>query len=140
MPYRNKNTGEIISDEEFSKKQQPAPIQEKKSLGFGERLKMSFGGPETREELKRKEAEAGLRGRLDIGDIADVAGSLLPIAGGVIGGTFGLGGSAIGAGLGETARQAVGQPQDHRDHLRTSAARATRRRRSSSDGRTSRGV
>ena len=87
---------------EFSQK--PAGL-----LSFGERFKMSFGGEETIAELKAREQEAGLRGRLDVGDIADIAGGALPFAGGLVGGMAGLGGAAVGVGLGELSRQAIGQ-------------------------------
>src|SRR3990167_5729277 len=86
-----------------------APEPETKPFTFGERFRASFGSPAEIEELKRRETEAGLRGRFDIGDIADIAGSLLPIAGGVAGGFLGLGGAAAGVGLGSLAKQAVGR-------------------------------
>jgi len=85
-------------------------------LTFGERAKLSFGGPEQIAELKRREEEAGLRGKLDVGDIADVAGSAIPFATSMIGGALGsvvpglgtAGGIAVGTGLGETAKRALG--------------------------------
>lgn len=91
-----------------------APIEEE-PLTFGERFKMSFGSPETRGRLKEREAAEGKRGVFEIGDIADVMGTLPILAGGTIGGIAGtaLGapniGAGIGASLGELARNAVGQ-------------------------------
>ena len=77
-------------------------------LSFGERFKMSFGSPQVREQLKQRETQAGLRGKLDVGDIADVAGRMLSFGGGVAGGALGgLGGAAVGVGLGELSRQAI---------------------------------
>src|SRR3990167_10483208 len=59
---------------------------EQGQINFLERLKLSFGGKEALERRKQIETEAGLRGRLDIGDLADVVGSLLPSIGAVLGG------------------------------------------------------
>ena len=71
MPkYRDINTGEILTEEQFNGLQE---TPEEKALTFGERFKAGFGSPEVREQLKQREAEAGLRGKLDIGDIADIA-------------------------------------------------------------------
>lgn len=83
--------------------------EERRPLTFGERVRLSFGGPEAISELKERETEAGLRGKFDIGDIADISGASLPILGGIAGSYFGPLGSAGGVGLGELARQAVGQ-------------------------------
>ena len=116
MSYRNKTTGEIISDEEFQTRfgglgQAPAPevSQAPQGGGFLQRLKLSFGGPTARSEIKRIEEEQGTRGRLDVGDIADVAGAALPTAGAIAGTAFGgpaLG--AIGAGAGQGLRRIFG--------------------------------
>src|SRR3990167_8599227 len=83
-------------------------IKKEEPLSLGERFKMSFGSSEVREQLKQKEEAAGLRGKFDFGDIADIAGSSLPVIGAVAGAPFGgLAGSAVGTGLGEIARQAI---------------------------------
>ena len=92
-------------------------VESTKPFTFRERAKLSFGSPEKIEELKRREEEAGLRGKLDVGDIADIAGSSLPAVGGFIGGALGVGaggvgavpGMSIGTGLGEAAKRAMGQ-------------------------------
>ena len=97
---------------------------EGKLLSFGQRLKMSFGSAEEVQALKQAEESAGLRGKIDVGDIADVAGSLFPIAGAIIGGAggtvagFGVGavpGAAIGAAAGESVKQAIGRALGVRD-------------------------
>ena len=93
-------------------------IQKPTDFGFMERLKMSFGGKETAEKAKEIEKQAGLAGKFEIGDIADIIGGTLPIIGGFIGGTggaiagMGVGavpGAAIGATAGESVRQAIGR-------------------------------
>lgn len=87
---------------------QETPEQPKK-LGFLERMRLSFGGKKSIAELKQREEEAGLRGKLDIGDIADITGSTLPVIGGAIGAVGGLGGVALGAGAGEAVKRGVGR-------------------------------
>ena len=99
------------------------------SFGFGERLRMSFGSPEAREKLKEREAKAGLRGKFDLGDIADVAGTIPTIVGGAAGAYFtpiapNIG-AGIGAGLGDLARQAVGQAFGVQDSFNLKEAGAT---------------
>lgn len=85
---------------------------------FLERFKLSFGGEEAKEQIKTIEEAQGTRGKFDIGDIADVAGSAIPLATGVlgaIGGTFAGGpvgtaaGGAIGVGAGEAVKRTIGQ-------------------------------
>lgn len=85
---------------------------------FAERFKLSFGSPAEIQKLKDLEAGAGLRGRPDVGDIADVAGGLVrelgfvggSIAGGLSGGPAGgILGAGAGSGLGEYFRQRLGE-------------------------------
>lgn len=81
-------------------------------LTFGERFKSSFGTAKVREQAKRAEVLSGQSGRVDIGDIADIAGGSIPFLTsfiGAMGGTaFGLGvGGAVGAGIGATAGESV---------------------------------
>ena len=82
---------------------------------FMQRLKLGFGGEKEKAQQQELEKSAGLKGYPDIGDIADVAGSALPIIGGFLGaagGTVlgtpvgGIAGAGIGAGAGEAAKQA----------------------------------
>lgn len=127
MAYKNKTTGEIISDQDYQTKfgaqiQSPSatPIQtEKPSTGvsFLERLKLGFGGSEAKAKQQQIESDLGLKGKLDIGDIADVAGAALPVIGGALGAipaaasTFGLGaagGAAVGAAAGQGVRRLIG--------------------------------
>ena len=126
MSYRNKTTGEIISDQEYQTKfgglgsQTPqAPessrmfqssVQEQpQKSSFLQRLKLGFGGREAIQQQHDIESSAGLRGKPDIGDIADVAGASLPIIGGTIGQRFGkTPGMAVGAALGQGARRLFG--------------------------------
>ena len=86
--------------------------------GFFRRAALSFGGEDAAEEIRRIEETQGTRGRFDIGDIADIVGEALPIAGGILGaggGTIlgtpvgGAIGGGIGVGAGEAARRAIGQ-------------------------------
>ena len=78
------------------------------STGFGRRLALSFGGREADEERQRIEEKAGVSGKFDVGDIADVAGASLPIIGGMLGSAGGLLGSAAGAGAGQGVRRLIG--------------------------------
>ena len=87
-------------------------------INFIERLKLSFGGPESEERQQQLERDAGLKGALDFGDIADVGGDILPFLGGLIGGAGGtvlgtpiggVAGASLGAGAGEAAKQALGR-------------------------------
>lgn len=94
-----------------------SPLGRNKPLTFGERLKMSFGDKGTIEELKRREEQAGLRGKLDVGDIADVVGSAIPVITSTIGGTLGSAAPGVGTALGiaggtaagETIKRGIGQ-------------------------------
>ena len=65
------------------------PVEEDKDkdeeLTIGKRFLMSFGDKGTIQKLKSMEEEAGLRGKLDWGDLADVAGGMFPFAGGMLG-------------------------------------------------------
>lgn len=92
--------------------------KETQGLGFLERLKLGFGG--RGEKLKQQELEKklGLKGKFDIGDIADIAGESLPIIGAILGGAGGtfmgtpistIPGAAIGATAGESLKRAIGQ-------------------------------
>lgn len=82
---------------------------EKQGLSFFQRMKLSFGGPEAIQQLKSSEEEAGLRGKLDVGDVADVTGSSLPFIGGALGAPGGPAGVALGAGAGEAIKRGVGR-------------------------------
>ena len=115
MAYQNKTTGEIISDEDFQTRfgdqvQAPEISQPSGGSNFLQRLKLGFGGSEAKAEQQRLEEQAGLKGKFDVGDIADLAGAALPLAGGVIGGIVGtpFAGSAIGAAAGQGARRLIG--------------------------------
>lgn len=90
----------------------------RRSIRFFERMKLGFGGEKEKAEQQRIERESGLKGRFDIGDVADVMGELLPIAGGVLGGiggtifgtpVGGVAGAGIGAAAGESMKQAIGR-------------------------------
>lgn len=85
---------------------------------FLERLKLGFGTSESLARQQQIETGLGLKGKFDIGDIADVAGGSLPFIGALLGGAggtiggFGVGGvpgAAIGAGAGEAVKGAIGQ-------------------------------
>src|SRR3990167_4210892 len=104
--------------------------QEEKGGGinFFRRLALSFGGPKAKQEIVDIEKKAGTRGSFDVGDIADVAGSLLPLAGGILGATGGTiagtpVGGAVGAGIGTTAgeatKRAIGRLFDVREDVPT---------------------
>lgn len=112
MSYTNKVTGEVISDEEFQARSGGStpeiPQMPSSQGGFLQRLKLSFGGPQAREEIKSIEEAQGTRGRFDVGDIADVAGAALPLAGGIAGSAFGLGGTAAGTAAGQGIRRLIG--------------------------------
>lgn len=88
---------------------------EVQGMTFGQRLGKSFGTREDIEEIKRAEVLSGTRGRFEVGDIADVAGKALTFAGFAAGAPFGVVGSAAGAALGETARQAIGRTIGERE-------------------------
>jgi len=84
---------------------------------FFERLKLGFGTAEDRTRQQQLEKQLGLKGKLDIGDIADVIGGSLPFIGALLGGAGGtiagagvgsVPGAAIGAATGESVKQAIG--------------------------------
>lgn len=75
------------------------------NTGFMQRLKLGFGSTQAAEQQHELEKSKGLRGKFDIGDIADVAGSALPIIGGILGGA---GGTILGAGVGAIPGSAIG--------------------------------
>lgn len=87
-------------------------------LNLLRRAALSFGDTAAQEEADRLEKQAGLKGRFDLGDIADIVGEIptfigagLGAAGGAIGGV-GVGaapGSAIGALAGEGVKRTIGQ-------------------------------
>ena len=116
MSYKNKTTGEIISDDEFQTRfsgQTPSNIPQVQETspsggGFLQRLKLSFGGSKAREQIKQIEEEQGTRGRFEVGDLADVAGAALPLAGGIAGSALGPIGSAAGAAAGQGVRRIFG--------------------------------
>ena len=119
----------FIKEDEFNKQQidnsqESGFIADKNPFTFGERLKLSFGGPEKIAELKQREAEAGLRGKADIGDIADVIGSSIPLISSIVGGSIGtatvgpagtVGGMTVGTAIGETAKRSIGHLLGVRD-------------------------
>src|SRR3990167_6282863 len=93
----------------------------KQPLTFKERAKMSFGDEKTITKLKKLEEEAGLRGKPDIGDIADILGTSFPLVGSVLGGLVGgagtaglgtVGGAALGASTGRAVQETVGKILD----------------------------
>jgi len=108
---------EMAKNLKLQQTQQPTQ-QPTGKISFLERLKLGFGGKEAKAEQQRLETEAGLKGKIDIGDLADIAGASLPIIGGILGGAggtfagFGVGavpGAAIGAVAGESVKQAIGR-------------------------------
>lgn len=100
--------GGTISADQFNALGTAQPEQPKR-LSFLQRAKLSFGGPESIQQLKSSEEQAGLRGKPDIGDIADIAGSTLPFIGATAGAPFGPVGVAAGAGVGEAVKRGVGK-------------------------------
>lgn len=101
----------------------PSPT---KRINFLQRAKLGFGGPEAQAQQKQLETQSGLAGKFDIGDIADVAGNLLPFAGGILGGAGGaiagmgvgaIPGAAIGSMAGESAKQAIGRAMGVREDV-----------------------
>lgn len=74
-----------------------------------ERLRLSFGSEEAKGKQQALERQAGLKGKFDIGDIADVAGAVPGIVGFGAGTALGgVAGGALGAGAGEATKQAIG--------------------------------
>ena len=86
-------------------KQKPSRF---KNVGFTERLKASFGDRKAKQRQQDLEKQKGLKGKLDIGDIADVIGGVLPLAGGIAGAFAGPLGPAVGTTAGESTRRTVG--------------------------------
>lgn len=85
----------------------PKPTGE---VNFLERLKAGFGDEEAKARGRQLEEQSGLRGRLDIGDIADIAGAIPSLAGFVGGEALaGPGGAIAGSAAGEAARQGIGR-------------------------------
>ena len=122
MPYRDKTTGEIISDEAYnslpdgsgvssSAPESPQTPSSPQPGGFLQRFKLSFGGSTAKDQIKQIEEQQGTRGKFDVGDIADVAGAALPLAGGIAGGIIGtpIGGGAVGAAAGQGLRRVIGR-------------------------------
>lgn len=116
--------GTTLSGEEFGRQYGqgiPSPATEQQPTGkinFLQRLKLGFGGAEATKKSEALEQQAGLAGKFDVGDIADVAGRSLPFIGGMLGGAggaiagMGVGavpGVAIGAVAGESVKQAIGR-------------------------------
>lgn len=93
----------------------------KEPISFMERLKLSFGDEESIAELKEREKQAGLRGKFDVGDIADIAGASLPFIGAGLGAVAaaptatvsGPIGPATGAGIGTAAGEGLKQNIGH---------------------------
>lgn len=116
---RKKELGDSFQQDSFT--EDPAPVTRLKNTGFAERFKLGFGGKKNLEEQQRIEQSKGLKGKFDIGDIADVAGASLPFIGGVIGGAAasptalvsGPVGPATGAGIGVAAGESVKQTIGH---------------------------
>lgn len=118
MPYINKKTGATITDNEFITKksgfvenlatQTMETPQTTGKTNFWQRMKFGFGGKEAKAEQQRLEREAGLKGKLDLGDIADVFGATLPVVGSIVGAAGGLLGSAGGAAAGQAVRRGIG--------------------------------
>jgi hypothetical protein len=102
--------GTTLSGEEFSKYgETEQPQQQTGKINFLERLKLGFGGKEAKAKQQQLEKESGLKGKFDIGDIADVAGASLPIIGSIIGAPLGgMVGSATGAAGGQALRRGIG--------------------------------
>ena len=104
-----------ISDAEMLKMESASTPTRLRNTGFVDRLKLGFGGKEDLAEQQRIETEKGLKGKFDIGDIADVGGASLPFIGGVLGGigasptalVSGPVGPATGAGIGVAAGEGV---------------------------------
>ena len=112
----------FIPEEQYIKQEgfKPETPQEQPTgkINFLQRLKLGFGGPAATKKSEELEKQAGLAGKPDIGDIADIAGRSLPIVGGMLGvagGTImgaGIGaipGMAMGSVAGESMRQAIGR-------------------------------
>lgn len=75
---------------------------------FFKRLKAGFAG-NAKQQITDIETEIGSRGKIDVGDIADIAGGLLPVAGGIAGSFLSpILGSAAGAGAGQAVRRIIG--------------------------------
>ena len=91
--------------------------QPKQGSNFFERLKLSFGDREAEARRSAIEQQSGLKGRFDVGDIADVAGSIPSLVGFGVGSALGapaggvgaVAGAAGGSALGETVRQGIGK-------------------------------
>ena len=87
------------------------------SINFIDRLKASFGTPTERARGGQLETQSGLRGKLDIGDLADIGGAVPSFLGYLGGGALGsaggpagtIVGGAAGAAAGEAARQGIGK-------------------------------
>ena len=134
MPtYTDTETGEVLTQEQFDAlpegggfqaPQQPQLTRfgtqrqvQPGQTNFLQRLRLGFGGAKAKAEQQRLEREAGLKGKVDVGDIADIAGGLLPTAGATLGAIAasptalfgGPVGPAIGAGIGATSGEAVKQ-------------------------------
>ena len=90
------------------KMQEPTQQVKPGKINFLQRLKLGFGGEKATKKAKELETQAGLAGKLDIGDIADITGASLPIIGSMIGSPFGMLGMAGGAAGGQAVRRGIG--------------------------------
>jgi hypothetical protein len=88
---------------------------EVEGLSMAERFKSSFGDEKSIARMKRAEQLSGQRGKLEAGDIADVAGSALPIIGSLLGTIAGPVGVGAGTAAGEAVKRGVGQALGVRD-------------------------
>lgn len=132
--FKESQKAKGVSDEkinEFLKKKGIDPALESEEIAgpgeisFLQRLKLGFGGETSRQKAARLERQAGLSGKFDVGDIADVIAGIPSLAGfvggGLVGGTIGavggppgvVAGAALGAGAGagagESLRQLIGK-------------------------------
>jgi len=94
-------------------------------IQFFRRLALSFGDEQAQAEADKLEREQGLKGRFELGDIADIGGKSLPFIGGGIGAPAGPVGVGAGTAAGEATKRAIGQAlgvRSSRGPLREGAA------------------
>lgn len=101
-------------------------VAQKGKVNFLDRLKLGFGGEAGRARQQALEKQAGLKGKFDIGDFADIVGSIPSFGGFILGsiggaaaGTLvapgagtvvgGIAGAGVGAGAGEALSQTIGK-------------------------------
>ncbi len=87
-------------------------------ISFMDRLKLGFGDVKAREKASKMEKQAGLSGKFDVGDLADMISGIPSLAGfiaGGLGGTAlggpvgGIAGAGAGSAAGEGIRQVIGK-------------------------------